>query len=190
MRKSTLSQQLEKIVSTFSIDTISVEMTNETARTYEDTIQLLVVPRNSIPTKSLFDHIDLGRRDANTWFLEEKYFYDIVETPSTPYVLHAVDVSDWFMAPFRNSYDFSESGRPLTFHEVVTLAFQCTDLLNEKISGMQAYGSRFTKRDVRNPTIDDTLEIYRKGNPGNGFLKLAREFHRYDECTKIIPRTR
>ena len=188
--KKDLYQQLEEFNANFPSIPPSVELTNEKMVLKENCISLLVFPENMIETKSIFERVDLGCMGKNTWFLDKVHMYDIVENiPRTPYVVHNINVTfNTLGTPWYTRYYFGEQ-RPLTFHEVVTLAFYFPDIFNEKISGIQAYGSRFanSKGKSRNADTDDTLEIYRKGDPGEGFLKLAREFHRYHEKTKIIP---
>lgn len=181
-----LFEQLDKIETTFG-DEIQVEISNKTVTQKDTCIPILIVPRNIIPTKDIFSKIDLGIPHHNSWFLDLEYMYDIVPTPNKPYVIHNVDHINSKIPPSR-AYQIREPGRPLTLHEVVSLAFQYPELINTRaIFGIQAYGSRFTKNQLREPGKDDTLEIYRKGNPGEGFAKLAREQYRYEEDGKIIP---
>jgi hypothetical protein len=184
-----LFDQLDKVAITFGKG-ILIDVTNFYPILENNGIPLVVVPSNIITTEELFAEIDLGCMQKNTWFIDSKHMYDIVrDIPNTPYVLPNVNIESSVLVPNNYSYYDFNGPRPLTFHEVATLAFHFPDILSEKISGMQAYGSRFanSKGPARNADTDDTLEIYRKGNPGNGFLKLAREHHRYHEDTKIIP---
>lgn len=185
-----LFDQLDKVAITFGKE-ILIDVTNFYPILENNGIPLVVVPSNIIPTEEIFAKIDLGCMQKNTWFLDSKHMYDIVrDIPHTPYLLPNVSIGSSVLVPNNyTSYDFN-GPRPLTFHEIVTLAFQVPSIIfNERIIGIQAYGSRFanSKGPARNPDRDDTLEIYRKGNHMNGFLKLAREYHRYHEDTKIIP---
>lgn len=189
----TIPTQTVSILRLFKNDTIEGLLANlkyDTPQFKEGTVPLLVLPPSMISTKELFDHIDLGYMAKNTWFLDLIHMYDIIkDIPTVPYVLPNVNVRSSRLVPSNySSYDFTDP-RPLTFHETVTLGFQMPTIFTEKISGMQAYGSRFaaSKSDTRNADTDDTLEIYRKGDPGEGLLKLAREHHRYTERNKIIP---
>ncbi len=189
----TISTQITTIVHVFQADILEQVFKNfvyDKPGSDPKAVPLLVVPETILSTKNIFDRIDLGQMKKNTWFLDAIHMYNIVKNvPIIPYVLPYVNIGSSKLIPNDYSlYDFN-GPRPLTLHEVVTLAFHFPSIFNEKISGIQAYGSRFanSKSDVRNADTDDTLEIYRKGNPEQGLLKLAREHHRYHEDTKIIP---
>ncbi|MBP9765949.1 MAG: hypothetical protein KBD12_01800 [Candidatus Pacebacteria bacterium] len=178
-------------------------------------LNLFVVDPDLVSTKDLFYAVNLGCKKHNSWFLDEECIYDLVNASiyddniNYNYILQNVCIDNTVAPKYfidfnsipksksdfhKRKYDltsciFARFGqeRPLTFHEVLNLAFQYPKIFNEKISGMQAYGSRFTKKVEKNPLTDDTLEIYRKGNIGKAFLKMAREQYRYNEDTKIIP---
>lgn len=190
--KKSINQQVATYVQNFQNSELRLFFPNENVQSKEGLLPLLIFPETILSTKEIFNKINLGRMEDNTWFLDPIHMYNIVkDIPTAPYVLPNINIGSATLVPSNYThYDFN-GPRPLTFHEVVTLAFQYPLLFSEKISGMQAYGSRFanSKSDVRNADTDDTLEIYRKGNPGNGLLKLAREHHRYWENTKIIPFT-
>lgn len=157
-----------------------------------ETQGLVVISHKLISTKALFTKIDLGRKEDNTWFLDMHKMYDVplkhVVCPPVPhlYFLESVDTTNTSLSEEiteRNDpYYKNENGPyPLTLHECASLLFQFPELLTDPINGVQAYGSRFGK--------DDTLELYKKGNAGNAFLKLAREEKRYEEKSKLIPTT-
>lgn len=203
MKRKSIDAQISKILRIFGerISTTTWDGNNEKI---EGCIDLLVVNVSTISTRDLFNTINLGCRKHNSWFLDLTHAYDLVETPETSYTLTNVNISTCTAAKnfltkdtvsvsrklglLEKTFPCFRAKRPLTFHEVLNLAFQYPGIFNESIHGIQAYGSRFTKEvDTLNPATDDTMEIYRKGNPGKGFLKLAREKYRYSEDTKIIP---
>ncbi len=143
---------------------------------------VLILPPALLSTKAIFAEIDLGRKNDNTWFLDITKIHDIGdEAPShdNMYFLELIDVTNTSLSPAMTS-GVENDQYPLTLHECVTLLFQFPELLTENILGVQAYGSRFG-------ATDDTLELYKKGNAGNAFLKLAREAVQYEEDTKLIP---
>lgn len=204
MKQKSIDSQINKIFKIFGnrITTTTSDGKTMLAKNKSGNVDLLVVSVNEIFTRDLFSAINLGCRENNSWFLDLKNAYDLVKVPETSYVLKNVNITSTvvpknFAAPNNGagrSTGLMEKtfpcfgNRPLTFHDVLNLAFQYPGIFNENIQGIQAYGSRFTKEEATlKPSSDDTLEIYRKGNVGKGFLKLAREHYRYHEDTKIIP---
>lgn len=202
MKRKTIDQQVEKIFRMFG-KRITITTSDGKIKMFEGCIELLVVHPSIVSTRELFDKVNLGCKKHNSWFLDLKNAYDLIEIPETSYTLKNVNVSNTIALKNLIGKKYDSVGRkfglvqkmfpcfgkrPLTLHEVLNLAFQYPDIFNEKVHGIQAYGSRFTKEvDTLNPSTDDTMEIYRKGNPGKGFLKLAREQYRYNEDSKIIP---
>lgn len=214
MRRKSITFQIDSLVNVFGkkLNTVHSE---SSLKEIKGCLDLLIVDPDIVSTKDLFYAINLGLKKHNSWFLDEKFIYDLVapsiynDNVNYNYILQNVSI-DSSIAPkyfidfnsipeaksdfHKRKYDLSScifarfgQERPLTFHEVLNLAFQYPKIFNEKVYGMQAYGSRFTKAVDKNPLIDDTLEIYRKGNIGKAFLKMAREQYRYNEDTKIIP---
>jgi hypothetical protein len=184
-----IDDQLSKIEKIFG-ERISTVKSGSSLKTLEGCVPLLVVDRTKISTRDLFNAIDLGNTKHNSWFLDLDRAYDLVTWPDLSYTLENVNITRTsvpknFLAsdvPVSRKFGLAQNTiscfnvqRPLTFHEVVNLAFQYPSIFNKTIHGIQAYGSRFTKEeDTLNPGTDDTLEIYRKGNPGKGFLKLGQ----------------
>lgn len=218
MRNKNICIQISAIEKKFNIEVSSYSGSTRFSGKKENCINLFVVNPDIVSTKDLFQVINLGCMNHNSWFLDQKYIYDIVSpsiysNSNVNYILDNVNITnttirDSFLKLSPNSRDFLhyrsydpfasifsrfDQERPLTFHEVLNLAFQYPRIFNEKIKGIQSYGSRYSKNlDPSNPfskdpTLDDTLEIYSKGNLGNAFLKMAREKYRYQEDAKIIP---
>ncbi len=203
MRRKSIDTQISKIERVFG-KRITSNMGDGGFNEIKNCVNLLVVHPSRIHPRDLFDAVNLGYKKHNSWFLDLTNSYDLIEVPNTEsYELRNVNITNTV-----TSKDFLLKGsctvsrrldhakeifpcfgrRPLTLHEVLNLAFQYPRIFNDTIHGIQAYGSRFTKEvDSLSPSTDDTMEIYRKGNPGKGFLKLAREKYRYSEDTKIIP---
>lgn len=203
MKRKSIDAQISKIHRVFD-ERITTTTGDGGFEKIEGCVDLLVVHVSIVSTRDLFNTINLGCRKHNSWFLDLAHAYDLIKTPDTSYCLRNVNIStctaskDFFIndgVSVSRRFGLAEkifpcfrTKRPLTLHEVLNLAFQYPGIFNDTIHGIQAYGSRFTKEvDTLNPTTDDTMEIYRKGNPGKGFLKLAREKYRYSENTKIIP---
>ncbi len=206
MRQKRIKSQIATVKRLFgiSIDGNALTQANHALKKFDNRVDLLVVHQNVISTKDIFRAINLGCQEHNSWFLDLKNAYDLVSVPETSYVLQNVNIIATELPEVvgfvpsetldrSTSYSHEriyscEGNRPLTLHEVLNLALQYPDIFGKKIQGIQAYGSRFTKEELyANPSADDTMEIYRKGNVGNGFLKLAREQYRYSEDSKIIP---
>lgn len=138
-------------------------------------VDLLVVNVRKVSTRDLFNSIDLGCREHNSWFLNLVNAYDLVETPESSYILRNVNITTCIAPKNFLLADETSVGRkmrlaektfpcfgqrPLTLHEVLNLAFQYPEIFNKKIHGIQAYGSRFTKEeDSLNLATDDTLEM-------------------------------
>jgi hypothetical protein len=203
MRQKSIDSQINKIEKVFDKRITAVTDARKADTKINGNIDLLVVHVDIVSTRDLFNSINLGCRKHNSWFLNLINAYDLVKTPGRSYILGNVNITACVIPKNLSVPDKITVGRktglvektfpcfghrPLTLHEVLNLAFQYPGIFTEKIHGIQAYGSRFTKEeDSLNLATDDTMEIYRKGNPGRGFLKLAREQYRYHEDTKIIP---
>ncbi len=203
MKRKSIDSQISKINRMFG-KVINTTTWDGTTKEIPGCVDLLVVDASIVSTRDLFNMVNLGRRKHNSWFLDLNNAYDLVKIPETSYHLSNVNITNTItskelivkgddVAFGRKDFLLEKifpcfGRRPLTLHEVLNLAFQYPGIFNEKIHGIQAYASRFTKEDNSlKPLTDDTMEIYRKGNTGKGFLKLAREKYRYSEDTKIIP---
>jgi len=203
MKRKSIDAQISKIERVFG-KRITASMGDGGFDQIKNCVNLLVVHPSTVSTRELFDSVNLGCKKHNSWFLDLINSYDLIEVPNTEsYELRNVNVTntaaskDFLLKRYVTvsrrlglvEKTFPCFGRrPLTLHEVLNLAFQYPRIFSDAIHGIQAYGSRFTKEtDSLSPFTDDTMEIYRKGNPGKGFLKLAREKYRYNEDTKIIP---
>jgi hypothetical protein len=206
MKRKSIDSQISKVQKIFGGERITtITGSGKIPEYLPHCIDLLVVNVSTISTRDFFNTINLGCRKHNSWFLDLTHAYDLVKTTETSYMLENVNIVNTtiqkgflpykkgeavgrFTGFHEKTFSCFDNERPLTFHEVLNLAFQYPGIFSDKVHGIQAYGSRFTKEpDSLKPATDDTLEIYRKGNIGKGFLKLAREQYRYNEDSKIIP---
>jgi hypothetical protein len=198
-REESVKNQVTKIESVFpgrfdvQLSSLAIELSER--RTPVDFLSyhihnLIIIPPHIISTKEFFEATDLGRKEANTWFLDEKKMYDIIKVPEVPYFIVNLNISNVFASDDKGRHLMgpNQDIKFLTLHEVAVLLFQYPELLSGNIQGAQALASRYQQSSERGYHDDDaTLELYKKGIVGSAFLKLAREQHHYWDHTRIIP---
>lgn len=171
-----LENQLRTMRSKFNLPRIEVEFQQIKAR--KDCVPLLVIPANYLPTKTLLNEIDLGKKGSDLTF-DMNECYNLVKCPPYPYVIEHVNISavEYGLLEPRESYKFKQP-RPLTLHESATLLFLYPHMLGDKTkgaiyAGIVSHGSRVQQNETPSFNHDLVPEIHRFGNPGHAIAKVV-----------------